>query len=85
MFLAGCSATTFHSVPIEREKLNLKDPAPAVIAPMDFETLNNCSKDSQLGMSVQTYKNMILNFNALKDYITLQKSILDKYRDYYEK
>jgi hypothetical protein len=95
IFLVGC--TTFKPDFYEKPKLRLEDPAPIVLNDVKFvvvtkenagavfrELEKNGDELVVFGLTGRDYKNLSMNMQEIKNYIILQKEIIESYRKYYE-
>jgi hypothetical protein len=82
---------------VERQKLNLKEPAPLkgrdvewiVITPENAEQVWKDLKEKNvdvvlIGLTDEGYEQLALTMAELKNYIAQQRSIIIKYKEYYE-
>ncbi len=98
--LSGCGAVTALEViskEIGREPLNIDHPKPITLKPIQwvaiteenykevFGQLKAQGYDPVLfGLTDEGYEDMSLNFAEIRNFIILQRKILQKYKDYYE-
>jgi len=81
----------------ERERLDLSNPTPLSLRETDFKVVNRQNAESTfkgleqsgqdpvlVALPWDSYENLALNLNDLKNYIQVLQQILDSYRNYYE-
>jgi len=104
-FLSGCGFSFFKKVkpveviskPIERTKLNLKEPAPLkspdikwVVVTKDnfdkvFEKLEKNNQELVLfGLTAKGYEKLAISMAEVRNFINSQRIIILKYKEYYE-
>lgn len=93
IFLVGCSSTKkleTYQVEIDKPKLELNDPTPLELDPLNWhvitkERLDRLNEEEVLfGITPQDYEKMSENLFKLKNYVRQLKDILTEYRNYYE-
>ena len=100
MVVSGCSSVKDLQVftkEVERTPLNLAEPPALKMEELDwiiineenyakvFDDLKKKNKDVVLfGLTDEGYEKLAVNFAQVRKYIILNKSILKKYKDYYE-
>jgi hypothetical protein len=81
------SCSTKHEViskPTEKPSLNISDPSPLDLDKVKFVIVFDNDGEPLFALSEQDYKNLAANTDQIKNYILLQKKIIQLYRDYYE-
>lgn len=100
MAISGCSnikQLEIFAKPVERTKLNLDSPPPIKMGKVSwivitkdnyskvFDKLAKDKKDVVLfGLTDEGYEQLAINFAQVRKYIILNKSVLMKYKEYYE-
>lgn len=98
LLLSSCSTLDVTTTPIEKLPLNISDPAPIQLEQITFlvltkenaeatlETMEKAGKSPVIfGLTPDDYRALSVNVDSIKNYLILQKEILLKYREYYEK
>lgn len=101
LFSVGCSAikpVEVVSKPIDRVPLTVYDPQRLKLEPVEFviitrenaeEVFNELEEKGLypvlFGLSGKDYKALAVNVDEIKNFMILQKEIIDAYRNYYEK
>ena len=62
----------------------MKDPTPLDLESVKFIIVFDEDGEPLFSLSEQDYKNLATNTDRIKNYIQLQKKIIQLYRDYYE-
>lgn len=104
-FLSGCGFSFFQKVkpievvskPIERTKLNLKEPTPlespdikwVVVTKDNFEKVfQKLEKNNQelvlFGLTAKGYEKLAVSMAEVRNFINSQRIIILKYKEYYE-
>lgn len=94
--LCGCS-TTKTMIDVERVPLNLSDPPAMKLNKVEFIVIHKDNSEKVFsdleksgiepvifGLTGDGYKSLSINVRDIKDYIILQKKIIQLYRNYYE-
>lgn len=89
LFLSACSLST---TTVQKTPLNLSDPKPLNLPNISFvvitednhdDVFRNLKKQNKqsilVGLDLENYKNLSIIMNDIKNYIILEKQILDKY------
>jgi hypothetical protein len=71
-----------------RAPLDLPDPEPLTLRKVKWSVVKAGEKDGQavvyFALTETGYKNLSLNVQDILTYLTLQRQILEEYREYYE-
>lgn len=94
--LCACGPKTA-PVLLERPPLNLTEPNSIKMEPVKFVVIHKDNADAAFeklesqkiepvvfGLTGKDYKNLSINIQKLKTYILIQKTIIEKYKEYYE-
>lgn len=98
MCLCSCATKTRHEfVMPERVPLNTQSINPIKLEPVKFIIIHKDNADATFtklqsekvepilfGLTGKDYKNLSINIEKLKSYIILQRSVIKKYKEYYE-
>ena len=99
--VSGCSTDRsvidIITTPLERQPLNIEEPAPLELLPLEwtliteenketvFESLNDKTIDPVLfGLTDIQYEMLSINFSKIREYLLQQRLILQQYKEYYE-
>ena len=100
LLISGCANTKdlkIKTKPVEKPQLSLQKTDPIslrsinwmIVTPGNSEkTFREISKNGNpvvIGLTVENYKKLGLNLSDIKSIIRQQKSIIESYRNYYEK
>lgn len=93
----GCSGLNIFSSPVERLPLQVYNPKKLNMKKVEFivihrknaeEVFNKMEERGEqpvlIGLSGDNYKNLSLNTEDIKEFMIIQKDIIEAYRKYYE-
>ena len=97
LFLVGCSPTRVAVQPAERIPLNLNHPTPLQLQKVEFVVSHKDNSEAVFSdlekkkmepvlfcLTGVDYKALAVNISDIKDYIILQRKVIDLYKEYYE-
>lgn len=96
MSVCACATKVSPALP-EKPQLNISNPSGLKMEPVQFVIIHKDNADSAFeklesqgsepivfGLTGKDYKNLSINMEKLKSYIILQRTIIKKYKEYYE-
>ena len=94
---SGCFAAHPVVDVVEKAPLNLSDPPPISLSPVNFIVVHQGNVDAVMTEMIQAqeepvlfclsgtgYKNLSVNISLIKGHLVAQKKVTNKYRSYYE-